>query len=120
MRRLTFALAAATLAVATLAGCGGSGNSSDSYCDAVKSAGKKLSSMDAESDIDAAVDSLKKVRDEASGETKENWDTLISSFESMQSGNVEDVDADAVEKAGKALDKQVKDDCDINMDELGN
>ncbi|WP_370619588.1 hypothetical protein [Mumia sp. Pv 4-285] len=120
MRRFTFALASATLAVATLAACGG-GDSDEAYCDAVDAAGKKLNDVAAADDLGDAIDSLKKVRDEASGETKENWDTLVSSIETLQGGDTsaaEDLDQDKIREASDQIVKQVKDTCDIDLEEL--
>lgn len=118
MRRLTFAIASATLAVATLAGCGGDDkDTNEAYCDSVRSAAKSINGVTGQGDIKAAVDNLKKVRDEASGKTKENWDILITSYEAVQKGDVADVDSAKLEKAGKDLEKQVKADCDIDLNE---
>lgn len=118
MRRILLAVASATLAVSALAACGGGDSSSDDYCDAVKSFGKTLSNAEGESDYDKMLESVKKVRDAASGDTKDDWDTMIDAFEAMKSGKVDDLDQDATTKAGEAIEKQVKDECDVDLSEL--
>jgi hypothetical protein len=87
--------------------------------DAVKDAADKMTNLNDKADFDKAVATLKDVRDEADGEAKKNWDTVVTSFEAMEDGDVDGVDTAAVEKAGKSLEKQVKDECDIDLTEIG-
>ncbi|TNC44140.1 hypothetical protein [Mumia zhuanghuii] len=123
MRRLTFAAASATLALAALTGCGGgdgndSASKTETYCKDVEAAGKKLSDIASAADLEGVMGSLKKVRDEAPGSVKEDWSTLIKGYESAQSGDVASLDQEALQKAGEKIDKQVKADCDLDMDKL--
>ena len=119
MRRLTFAFASATLALAALTGCGGGGGSdTDTYCDEVETAGKKLGNTASAEDLDKVMGNLKKVRDAAPDSVKDNWGTLVEAYESAQKGDVADLDQDALQKAGEAIDKQVKADCDLDLDNL--
>ncbi len=119
MRRLTFAFASATLALAALTGCGGAGgDDTAAYCDEVETAGKKLSDTTSPADLDKVMGNLKKVRDSAPESVKDDWGTLVDAYESAQKGDVAKLDQDALQKAGEAIDKQVKKDCDLDLDNI--
>jgi hypothetical protein len=102
LKRILSAVAAAALGLSLLTACGGdSGDKAGGgdYCTDLKSAKKKVDALKGGDlkDIQKTVDTMHKLADEAPGEIKDDWKTLV----------------DGVDKLVAALKKAGLDDADM-------
>ncbi|KHL12209.1 hypothetical protein CLV56_0044 [Mumia flava] len=112
------ALPAVLLAGVALTACGGGGDESAAYCDQVEAFADAAQDLDAEQ-ASTYAEEVQKVVDEAPDGIVDAWTTLQEGFAAVADGDVEGVDADAIQEATDSIEQNVKDDCDLDLNELG-
>lgn len=116
MRKVAAVAAALTIGMGALTACSGGGGA---YCDELKSNEKAVSPSD---DPSESLALMKKVRDKAPSEVKDDWDTLIDFIEKSQAAKGDATktadlakDATKVTEATKNISDHAKDSCKIDI-----
>ena len=116
MRKLAALTAVLTIGLGTLTACSSDG----AYCDELK-ANENAAQADA-SDINGTLDKMKKVRDKAPSDVKDDWDVLIDYLQKLQDakgdpGKAGEMvkDVEKVGTASKNISQHAKDSCKIDI-----
>lgn len=117
MRKLAAMTAVLMMGLGSLTACSGS---SSAYCDMLKD-NSDAAKADA-TDLKASIDKMKKARDKAPSDVKDDWDVLIDYLEKSEAAKGDPAkaaelakDAGKVGPATEAISKHAKDSCKIDI-----
>jgi hypothetical protein len=117
MRKVAAITAVLTVGLGTLTACSGGDKA---YCNELKA--NENATKAGTGDVKSTIDTMKKVRDKAPSEVKDDWDVLIDYLQKLEDAKGDPTkagdiagDAGKTETAAKNISKHAKDSCNIDL-----
>lgn len=116
MRKIAALAAVVTISLGALTACSGG-----AYCSSLKD---NLDAAKAsQSDIPAAIEKMKKLRDDAPSDIKKDWDALIGFMEKSEAAKKDTskagelaAESAKIQAAAENIEKHAKDECKVTLD----